>query len=431
MTLLPHQRIQGPVGTGGRTRPTRSTSDRHFSGSKHYIENRIPLYQPITRAKPVCLRTVSRQSLWCLIAVLSLNPAFAQPPAADEEPRDPASITLLQMDLDSARNIIRKHDLDDDGSISKTERKRLNWEADDAQRFDLSRDGRLQHVELALKMADARLDNGIVQMDANLSERYLTQYDTDRNGKLSMDELSRNVFTDAQESFDKDADGELTKTELTLGLAFERRLRDELGIKGCDQGGAMRLINVGDQNQDRCLADDELDLAGLKSNAMKFDRNGDGRLSVSELAELLSARRRELGMTPSDQLAARGLMRQFDRDRDGLIPVSEVRLAPNADGQRPKWDLNEDGEITQLELETYYGQQRKELGYDDEDSDRALVLMQRNDADGSRSLSKSELVASGADANSPLSPTKLPLVDEDKNGTIEVQELARYLKKTR
>ena len=137
-----------------------------------------------------------------------------------------------------------------------------------------------------------------------------------------------------------------------------------------------------------------------------------------------------MGLTPSDQLAARGMLRQMDRDGDGVIPVAEIP-AVRADQRLPNWDLNSDGKITELELETFFGERRKELGFDDEDSDRATTLIQRNDSDGSRSLSKSELVASGSDRNSPLSPTKLPLIDEDRDSQIDMHELARYLKKTR
>ena len=36
-----------------------------------------------------------------------------------EASRDPLSITLIKMDLDNARNALRKCDLDDDGSLSK------------------------------------------------------------------------------------------------------------------------------------------------------------------------------------------------------------------------------------------------------------------------------------------------------------------------
>tara|TARA_R110002049_G_scaffold2750_4_gene21912 strand:+ start:56914 stop:58059 length:1146 start_codon:yes stop_codon:yes gene_type:complete len=369
-----------------------------------------------------------------IIGVLSWgSPAvWGQAPTGQtetEEPRVPITITLIEMDLDGAKDLLRKHDLDDNGSLSKTERERLGWSDDVARRFDIDHDGNLQHVELALKVADERMDAGIVQMDSILADRYTAQYDADRDGKLTLTELENNFFTDAQHSFDRNDDGELSHTELIKGLAFERSLRDELGIKGCDQGGAIKLINRGDQDRNRRIDETEREQAGLKPEAMDYDRNSDGMLSVSELAELLAVRRQKLGMTPADQIAARNLFRQIDRDRDGVAAVSDLR--PSGAGKElPDWDQNNDGKITELEIEIYFGERRKELGYDDEDSDRATTLIQRNDMDGNGSLSKPELVASGSDRNSPISPTKLPLIDQDRNGKIDVTELARYLSKT-
>ena len=258
----------------------------------------------------------------------------------------------------------------------------------------------------------------------------MKQYDANRDNRLAMSELSKNSFTDVPESYDKNSDDELTQIELIRGLAFERKFRDELGIKGCDQGGAMKLINRGDQNGDRQIDQDELRQAGLPSAALKFDRNDNKRLSVSELAECLAERRNRLGLNPSDQLAARGILRQMDRDGSGTIEAGEVPPGtPNA--FLLNCDKNKDGDVTELELERSYGDRRKELGYDDQDLERASTLVQRNDSDRSKSLSRSELAASGADRNSPLSPSKLTTIDKDKDGKMSVDELAKYLKKTR
>jgi Ca2+-binding EF-hand superfamily protein len=163
---------------------------------------------------------------------------------------------------------------------------------------------------------------------------------------------------------------------------------------------------------------------------MKFDRNGNKRLSVSELAECLAERRNRLGLNPSDQIAARGILRQMDRDGNGTIEAGEI--PPGTPGAfLMNCDQNMDGDVTELELERSYGDRRKMLGYDDQDFERASTLIQRNDSDRSKSLSRSELVASGADRNSPLSPSKLTTIDEDSDQRISVDELAKYLKKTR
>lgn len=374
-------------------------------------------------------KTTKTTALWIVSALLCETIASSQE-SAEPELRDPASIKLIQVDLKNADSVLRAHDLDDNGFLNQTELERLKWSRDQIKRFDLNRNSQMQHLEIALKLADERMNAGIVQMDSVLADRYMKQYDSNGDNRLTMVELSRNSFTDAPESYDKNSDDELTHAELIRGIAFERVFRSELGIKGCDQGGAMKLIRRGDHNRDRQIDEDELQQAGLTTEAFKFDRNDDERLSVSELAECLADRRNRLGLNPSDQLAVRALLGRLDRDGNGLIAAIEIP-PESANGLMTQYDGNKDGEITELELEQVFGNRRKSLGYDDIDLDRASTLVQRNDTDRNRSLSKSELIASGADRNSPLSPIKLAIIDTDKNGEVSIKELAKYLKKTR
>ncbi len=367
-----------------------------------------------------------------LPAIVAQPDRATQCPAAETEPgvREPISITLIPMDLTAAQSVILKHDLNDDGSLNKAEQRRLLWSDDEVRRFDLDQDGDLQHLEIALKLADARLNDGIVQMDSILANRYMGRYDANQDGKLQLSELTVNIFTDQLDLYDNNSDDQLTSAELIRGLAWERNFRTELGIKGCDQGGAMKLLNRGDKNGDQRLEAAELNSAGLTADALDYDRNEDGKLSVSELAERLAQRRNRMGLTPSDQLAARKILTQADRDRDGVISATELAsFGPNP--LLPKCDDNHDGKVTEFELERFFGNRRRELGFDDEDAKRATILVQRNDIDGSRTLDRSELVASGSDPSSPLSPDKLPLIDTDQDGKLSVDELARYLKKTR
>jgi Ca2+-binding EF-hand superfamily protein len=392
----------------------------------------VPTYR-ITTFLSLAARTVLLSLAFATVAEhTSTTQLFAAEAATTESQarRDPVTVSLIPMDLKAAQAVLRKHDLDDNGSLNESEWNRLSWSRDEIRRFDLNRDGNLQQLEITAKMADDRLDDGIVQMDSTLADRYMGQYDANRDGKLSLDELSNNTFSDQLEIYDKNSNDKLTHAELIRGLAWERRFRDELGIKGCDQGGAMKLINRGDKNGDRRIDRSELPQAGLKTSAMDFDRNADGELSVSELAERLAERRIQLGLTPSDQLAARGLLRRLDRDGDGIILAADLPSQP-ANSDLSDFDQNSDGEITELELERVFGNRRRELGYDDQDFERATTLVQRNDRDGNRTLSRSELVAGGSDRSSPLSADKLPLVDENQDGKLSVSELARYLKKTR
>ncbi len=366
----------------------------------------------------------------CFTGLHTTPTLIAQDDSAPAEPSDPLAIKLLEMDLTATAKLFARHDLDDDGALSKSEYERLKWTSEDIRPFDLNRSGDLQQVEVTLKLAAERERAGIVQMDSILADSYTKRYDSNRDGKLQLRELENNTFSDQIESYDRNSDDELSADELIRGLAFERKFRDELGVKGCDQGGAMALINQGDLNGDRQLGGDELDAVGLDSATMKFDRNDNESLSVSELAEYLADRRMRMGMTPSDQLLARNVIRRSDPDGDGLVPANLFRQAdPDPDLGSP--DENGDGLLSLLEIETYLAKQRKLLGFDDESANRASILIARNDSNGDRKLSKAELKASGANRDSPLFPEKLSLIDQDGDAAIDMKELARFIQKTR
>ncbi|TWU46941.1 hypothetical protein [Rubripirellula reticaptiva] len=365
-----------------------------------------------------------------LLASIDTSALFAQDGGSEAKAKDPLTIKLLEMDLLAAARMITKHDLDDDGTLSKSECERLHWNSEVIGSFDLNRSGDLQYVEVTLKLAAEREEAGIVQMDSILADRYTSRYDSDRDGKLQLDELEDNTFSDQIDSYDRNSDDELSSDELIRGLASERKFRDLLGIKGCDQGGAMSLINRGDGDGDRQLALDELEAIALELSVMEFDRNSDKLLSVSELAEYLADRRMRMGMTPSDQLLARNLIRKADQDGDGLVPATLFQQA-GTDSDLGSPDENGDSSLSLLELETYLAKRRKQLGFDDEAAQRASILIARNDSNSDRKLSKSELVASGANRDSPLSPERLTLVDQDGDSEIDMQELARFIQKTR
>ncbi|QEF96137.1 EF hand [Stieleria maiorica] len=368
--------------------------------------------------------------VFCAAGFLVTPALPGQDDSSQSESVDPLSIKLLEMDLAATAKLFARHDLDDDGTLSKTECERLSWTGETIRPYDLNRSGDLQQVEVTVKLAVEREQAGIVQMDAILADRYTKRYDSNRDGKLQLRELEDNTFSDQIDSYDRNSDDELSPDELIRGLAFERKFRDELGIKGCDQGGAMGLINQGDADGDRQLAGDELDAVNLDSATMKFDRNNDESLSVSELAEYLADRRMQMGLTPSDQLLARNVIRRSDPDGDGLVPANLLRQS-DSDLDLGSPDENGDGSLSLLEMETYLAKQRKRLGFDDEAAKRASILIARNDSDGDRKLSKAELVASGANRDSPLSPEKFTLIDQDSDAAIDMKELARFIQKTR
>ncbi len=375
------------------------------------------------------LRTVYFWSVfWTLVAPsIATSQDESRTPSQDKAPLD---AVVIPMDLTGATTALEHHDLDDNGSLSKVELERFGIKFNDVKRYDLNHTGDLQQFEYALKLATEREAAGIQQYDSFLRDKYMRQYDKNKDGKLSFEEMAKNTFTDELDTYDKNNDEQITSKELIHGLAWERRFRDELGIKGCDQGGAMKLLENGDKNGNRQLDEKEAATIGLESEVFRFDHNEDNTLTISELAECLASRRQTVGINPSDQFRIRAILRRRDKDCDGAISSDEM-LPEEANSESSKCDYDEDGMVTEAELERYFGLLRRELNYDDQDLKRAWVLIHRNVGPRGQSLTRQDLVASGGDRSSVLDPDKFPLIDKDKNSRIDVTELARYLKQTR
>ena len=58
--------------------------------------------------------------------------------------------------------------------------------------------------------------------------------------------------------------------------------------------------------------------------AKQFDEDGDGLLSIEEISTLLAKYRMETGLSRSDQLSARRLIRTADINQDGKVTQDEL-----------------------------------------------------------------------------------------------------------
>ena len=156
-----------------------------------------------------------------LVAGSARSTLFAQDGSVQAKSEDPLAIKLLEMDLIAASKIFTRHDLDDDGKLSKSECERLQWSSDEIRPFDLNRSGDLQYVEITLMLATKREAAGIVQMDSILADRYTKRYDSNRDGKLQLSELENNTFSDQIDTYDRNSDDELSP----------RRIDSRIGVR--------------------------------------------------------------------------------------------------------------------------------------------------------------------------------------------------------
>jgi Ca2+-binding EF-hand superfamily protein len=253
--------------------------------------------------------------------------------------------------------------------------------------------------------------------------------DQNSNGQLDPDEIALG-WPVPPEDFDTDENGIITITELASQFAIRRRMRREMGIEAVDQTEAIRIKNDHDANGDGKLGADEWNEASLPRDGKKFDENGDGFLSLMEVATLLAKHRMESGLTTTDQAQARQLIRSVDADQDGKISQDELERMETLGGrfrELEQYDTNKNGEITLAEVEKVFSDRRKEKGYDATELAAAQRLMTRHDTNRSNMLESDELIESPGPGQ--LSADRFKSIDANHDDRIDLDELARYVAK--
>ncbi len=368
-----------------------------------------------------------RRAVFLGAVAVPLSMSLAQLSAQTVESNtDLYSLILVESDLGEATRAMTVYDTNDDRFIDDAERKRLPWK-EEATRFDLNRDGKLTHLEVALRVAMIREEKGITQFDINNVNTFMGRYDANRNGQLDPDEISRGWPSQPQD-YDENNDGILTVAELATRFAFNRGLRREMGIEAIDQTGAVRIVRQLDRDGDKMLDADERKSANLPKAAKEFDENSDGKLGIMEIATMFAKHRMDTGLTKPDQAKVRRLFERFDPDRDGKIEF-EGDVATQFDDslkqQLGQYDTDGDGAITVSEVEQVVAASRKEKGYVEVDFKQAVSLMTRHDKDRSTFLEASELPDTAS--SGMLSAKTMGQADLDDDDRISLDELARFL----
>ncbi|WP_442510020.1 hypothetical protein SH528x_001624 [Novipirellula sp. SH528] len=375
---------------------------------------------------------------WPLVLVflsigMHCDPAASQVSSPQSEPdsTDLFSLVLIESDLSDAKQTMTICDANEDGFIDAAERKRLPWRDEHAS-FDLNHDGKLTHLEVAIYLASKRDSLGITQFDRNNAQVFIRRHDSNRNGQLDTDEIADGWPPDPSQ-FDKDANGIITAIEIAEQFAYKRTLRRELGIEAVDNMSAIKAMRKFDKDGDQNLDAKELAAAGLPLEARQHDDDGNGKLNNIELAILFSKHRRELGLSKSDGVKAKRIIAMADHNQDGKISQDEMQgdvFSANGDAaqQYAIFDADSDGTVTLGEVQTYIASERKKLGFSDEHVADARRLLLRHDTDRSTFIELSEL---SSDESGPgkLPPSTLKAADENKDGRLSLEELAKHLAK--
>lgn len=337
------------------------------------------------------------------------------------------ALQLVETDLKDATRAMTVYDHNDDGLVDPEEQKRLPWRGEVAD-YDLHPDGKLTHLEFAIRYAKRRTDAGVEQSDINNAQIYMRRHDENGNGQLDPAEIEKG-WPNEPEEFDKNGDGIITLGEIAARFSFMKGLRREMGIEQVDQVTAIRMVRNHDQNRDKMLDADEQAGAPLPRAANDFDENKDGKLEIMEIATMLAKHRRETGLSKSDLMRVRSLFERFDPDGDSKLVLNEIlRLAPPGEQQAlSAMDADEDGSLTRVEVEKFFAKQRDELGFNDDHLAEARKLMTRHDQNRSQFIEPFELPDQPGEGQ--LGSRLLKTADENQDKKISLDELARHLAK--
>ncbi len=374
------------------------------------------LYSPPTTRLPFCL------------AVGFLAPLAVAQQSSDQ--RDLYSLILVQRDLYDAQTTMTIFDTNEDGFIDAAERSKLPWKKDYAD-FDLNKDQKLTHMEVAVRQAKFRQQYDITQFDINNATAGVRQHDKNNNGQLDPNEIASGWPSEPEE-IDKDSNGTITMMEYARYLAFKRVVKRELGIEAVDNMAAVRTLKRFDTDHDGKLDAGEYAAANLPRQAKDHDDDGDGKLAHIELAVLFAKHRRDTGLSKSDAARVTRMLQMVDINRDGMISEKEMTSGVfAADETGPidykTYDANKDGTVTRAEIETFIASERKRLGYNDSQLAEAKRLLLRHDQNRSNYIESDEL--SDTQTIGKLSKAVLTQADQDQDDKLSVEELAKHLAK--
>lgn len=203
---------------------------------------------------------------------------------------------------------------------------------------------------------------------SNISKDIISQTDTDSDSALSLEELgiSEELFS----TLDSDSDGSVTQAELTSAIESKlseygdsmpspeefASLLSDLGLempeppeKPSDESSSLssdfasELMAAYDTDGDSLLTSEEVSLL-TEDEFSALDTDGDGSISTEELAEAIEEV--ASGSTPPPAPPAGG----------GGAPMGGGESSSSEDEETySALDTNEDGIVSQDELEEYYG----------------------------------------------------------------------------
>lgn len=194
-------------------------------------------------------------------------------------------------------------DVDGDGIITTRELRRA---AAQLKKLDVDKDGNITLAEVSSLGAPG----GAGGDPAQFMDR-LMQYDTNRDGRLTPDEVPEQVQP-MLAGADQNGDGAIDRAELAAAMESMRNRFPGGPAAGPWPGGPAGARGPGGLNQ-------PFDATQMTGRLMQHDLNGDGKLSANEVPP-----------------QAMGMLRGGDQNNDGAIDAAELRAIMARMGDRAR-----------------------------------------------------------------------------------------------
>jgi Ca2+-binding EF-hand superfamily protein len=259
---------------------------------------------------------------------------------------------------------------------------------------DTDQDGQLNVHELSSLLKKISLDNQhemVEESSAEISASVMSGFDTNKDGKISLQELLDHVkdkehveaafdgWKDGFKEADADNDGHLDSKELTDLLTKVSRGEQQELVDESEESIAEQVMKGWDTDKDGKLTLAELHahvgenaelqaaFQGWKEGFEMADLDKDGHLTVAELASLLGqVSTKDQGKIVQDvDATTASLLHGFDTDKDGKVSLDEIMkhiesLSPKKAGDMlatvkegfEKADIDKDGGLNAEELAT-------------------------------------------------------------------------------